>query len=357
MNPEQPVNLDCRLLDELVDDADASSRQPGEADASPRMLPELTDDAGAPPAAKSTATGQAASPALKFRVIVRADLSRYSDIARYLEQSLGAAAVATLDEQIQNLIRTAIGAVGLHPEDVLLRTEGDSALLAFEQAETASRFAEALHRAAQDYNLGKTVDLAERHFRIGIDSGEIVLEGQTTKAGETLGFRFAGITVAHAVRLESACDTGEVLIASKTWAKLPEPMLDLYGAEETVPGKRDETFRVHRRKVVDPAPWDQSPAGTSEARVPKAAAPPLGSVSLPPTAELRHFLTESLGMTEVRQLWYDTLDESLDAQMPHRPQAECVVELLTRARQRGRLGRLHDALRRIRPDLDLPDSF
>jgi hypothetical protein len=30
-----------------------------------------------------------------------------------------------------------------------------------------------------------------------------------------------------------------------------------YGPEETIHGKREEQFRAHRRKVVEPAPWDQ----------------------------------------------------------------------------------------------------
>jgi len=53
MKTEQSVSVECRLLDELVDDTAAPSpgrtqfQRPGKAEVSNRLLPELTDDAAA----------------------------------------------------------------------------------------------------------------------------------------------------------------------------------------------------------------------------------------------------------------------------------------------------------------------
>jgi class 3 adenylate cyclase len=190
------------------------------------------------------------------RVVVEVDLSRYSDIARNLEQNLGVEAVAKLNEQIEKLVETALNSVGARVSETRLATTGDGAILAFESAKQASEFAQALHRVAQAHNLGKTVESAQRHFRIGIYSGDIVLTKETTASGEFLGFKMAGTTIADAVRSEAAAKTGEVLISADTWGDLPHDMRKWYGPEEIIRGKRDEQLRVHRRRVVDPAPWD-----------------------------------------------------------------------------------------------------
>jgi transcriptional regulator with XRE-family HTH domain len=306
--------------------------------------------------ATEAADGVEGPPQTVFRVIVELDLSRYSDIARHLEQSLGVAAVAALNDQIQALVRQALTDIGQRPEDALVLTTGDGAILAFEQAATASRFAEELHRAAEAANCGKDVGLARRHFRIGVSSDHIVMEPRTTPGSDFLGFKLAGSAVANAVRLEAACRTGEVLICSDTWAELPRETRRLYGPEEVVPGKRAERLRAHRRKVVEPAPWDgpeDSRLGSARmsAHTPPSAPKPPGSTGPSSGAELRLLLTEKLTLTDARQVWVDTLGEDLDEHMPGRGLPECVIELLLRARKRGRLPHLLDALRRVRPDL------
>src|SRR5436309_3184019 len=67
----------------------------------------------------------------------------------------------------------------------------------------------------------------------------------------------AGASIAYAVRLEGACNTGEVLISADTYAALDPEAQKEYGPEEVVRGKRDEVFRAHRRRVVEPAPWER----------------------------------------------------------------------------------------------------
>jgi hypothetical protein len=68
-------------------------------------------------------------------------------------------------------------------------------------------------------------------------------------------------------------------------------------------------------------------------------------------------LTQKLTLTDVRQVWADALGENMDEHMPSRPFPECVIELLHRASKRDRLPHLRDALRRVRPDLDLAAFF
>ena len=205
------------------------------------------------------------------KTVVVVDLSRYSDIGKELEQHSGPAAVRELNAQIHGLIRSALETAGVAAEPLPYKNTGDGAIIALDGAEPASRFAEALHLAARAHNLKKDVPLAQRHFRVGVWTDTIVLDREATPAGRIVVFELAGTAVANAVRLEGACRTGEVLISPDTWADLPGDMRRLYGDQEEVKGKRGERFRAHRRKVVDPAPWDEP--GKTDA-VPPPAAPP-----------------------------------------------------------------------------------
>lgn len=184
------------------------------------------------------------------------DLARYSDIAKNLEQQLGTTAVETLDAQIQSLVIKALAAVGAQLELTLVKNTGDGAILAFDKAEKASHFGEELQRVAQSHNHGKDIHIAQRHFRVGISTNEVVLKRKQTASDEFRGYEMAGLAIANAVRLEAACGTGEVLIDSDTWAELPKELRRSYGPEEIVLGKREEQVRAHRRRIVDSVPWD-----------------------------------------------------------------------------------------------------
>jgi class 3 adenylate cyclase len=189
------------------------------------------------------------------KAIVVVDLSRYSDIAKDLEQQLGARAVRDLNTQIQGFITRALETAGVVVNELPYKNTGDGAIVALETSEKASRFAETLHEAAQAHNLKKDPS-AQRHFRVGIWTDTVILDRQETAGGHFVGFEMAGTAIANAVRLEGACRTGEVLISPDTWGDLPKAMRKLYGDQVEVKGKRGERFRAHRRKVVDPAPWD-----------------------------------------------------------------------------------------------------
>ncbi len=209
------------------------------------------------------------------KVVVVADLSRYSDICKELEQQLDVTAVDAVNKQVKDLIGLALAATGVPADRPPYKGTGDGAIIVLDTADEASRFAEHLHRQAENHNRGKDVPLAQRHFRVGICRGKILLTPQSHGKGHPTTFDFAGTVIANSVRLEGACKTGEVLIGSEAWADLEADARKLYGHDEVVKGKRDEEFHVHRRKVVDPAPWDAAaPSAGGAGKTSKPAAPP-----------------------------------------------------------------------------------
>jgi hypothetical protein len=201
------------------------------------------------------------------KVVVVVDLSRYSDICNLLEQQLGTSAVGALNDQIKELIDFGLINAGIKSGSQPYKSTGDGAIIALDTASAASLFAEKLHKAAEQRNLGKTVELAQRHFRVGIWSGKLFVRPESHGKGYPTTFDIAGTSIANAVRLEGACRTGEVLIGSEAWAQLKPDDRKLYSLEEIVKGKRAEEFRAHRRKVIAPAPWDTTRTGTGKTPV------------------------------------------------------------------------------------------
>ncbi len=179
--------------------------------------------------------------------VVVADLVGYSTLARLLEQNTGAAAVSDLNRQIQAIVERALGSLS-SPEDFSRVAEtGDGAILVFHSPTNAHLFAEQLHIAAERHNRARTEQSATRHFRVGIATGEVSRED-----GVNGSSRYAGIAISDAVRLQTAAQPGETLIDSPTFAVLAEEERCQYGAETTVHGKRSETFRVRRYRVIAP---------------------------------------------------------------------------------------------------------
>jgi class 3 adenylate cyclase len=98
------------------------------------------------------------------------------------------------------------------------------------------------------HNQGKTVEIAHRHFRVGVAKGEIVVELERAPSGEVIKHH-AGMAIAIAVRLEAAARPGEILICENTYHDLPEDLRADFGQQETVKGKREESFMAHRKAV------------------------------------------------------------------------------------------------------------
>lgn len=178
------------------------------------------------------------------KTVVELDLKGYSDIAREIEEHFSAGMVRNFNEQIQTFIDAGLNAVKAPRDKVVCATTGDGAILAFDNAEDAHRFAEAVHKATEEHNAQKTVPSTKRWFRIGAATGDIAIE--TTDGIK----KIAGVSIAVAVRLETASRTGELLIDTATFAALPAELQELYGKQEQVPGKRKETFQARRCVMI-----------------------------------------------------------------------------------------------------------
>lgn len=65
------------------------------------------------------------------------------------------------------------------------------------------------------------------------------------------GFDIGGVTIARAVRLETAARPGEFVVDAKTFSLLPVELSGEYGDEVNIRGKRTELFPA-RRCVMNP---------------------------------------------------------------------------------------------------------
>lgn len=180
---------------------------------------------------------------IEIRTVLEIDLVSYSDIARTLEENLSVYAVKAFQEQIQAFIDYGLSTLGLHRNDVVFGTAGDSAILVFEDAALMHHFAERVSIATREHNQKKSVASAQRWFRMGCATGSVLLSRSKKK--------IIGATVVRAFRLEAASDSGELLVDVATFQALPKELQDRYGPELIVKGKRDESFAVHRCVLVE----------------------------------------------------------------------------------------------------------
>lgn len=189
---------------------------------------------------KTVATGT------EIRVVVDLDLVGFSQLARSLEQNMGAPeAVLTLQRQIQGIIATGLSRAGLtnatHEQDT-----GDGAILLFEKANQAHDFAVAVHQASAEWNRGKERD-AWRCFRVGLAEGPVTLA--RTSSGS--GIEMAGIAISNAVRLQVQANPGGILIDAQAYNTLDDSRKLKYPRDsEEVVGKRTERFHAYRLLVT-----------------------------------------------------------------------------------------------------------
>jgi class 3 adenylate cyclase len=192
------------------------------------------------------------------KTVAVVDMVGYSSIARLLEQNISAASVSELNKQIQSFMTRALEQLPPTQTCTVVARTGDGIILLLDSADAAHTFAAGVHRFAKEHNDQRTEATAQRWFRVGIATGEVSV---TPRPGTT--DEYAGTTIANAVRLEAAAEAGEVMMDDASFAELSPELQPLYGPEESVQGKRDESFRV-RRYVVTPrtVSIDGAPAGT-----------------------------------------------------------------------------------------------
>jgi class 3 adenylate cyclase len=199
------------------------------------------------------------------KTVLELDLVGYSTIADMLEQGLGVETSPQLNRQIQSFVDQGLQSVKLTRDATVMQTTGDGAILVFDKPSLAHVFANAVHQATRTHNATKDADIGKRIFRIGIATGDLVMEPKANG-----GFDIGGMTIARAVRLEAKARPGEVLCDPETFAGLTAKQQKLYSARETVTGKRDETFPAHRC-VMNPNGVKDAACFTHEKEVVKPA--------------------------------------------------------------------------------------
>jgi class 3 adenylate cyclase len=186
-----------------------------------------------------------------IKTVVELDLVGFSTIGDNLEQGLDVGSAAQLNEQIQSFVDVGLNAVEALRDDHVMQTTGDGAILVFNAAADAHRFAQAVHEATREHNLARPMPLAKRVFRIGVATGEIVMRPK--RSG---GFDIAGSVIARAVRLEAKARPGGLLVDQETFEALGSEGQQLYGPKQMIPGKRDEVFAAHAWQPYVDGPKD-----------------------------------------------------------------------------------------------------
>ena len=111
------------------------------------------------------------------KTVVELDLAGYSDVARELEDHLSVAVVMSFNDQIQTFVDDGLKQVGVLRQDAVMAQPGDGAILVFDHPETAHKFATAVHNSCRTHNDARSTPSAKRWFRVGIATGELVMEG------------------------------------------------------------------------------------------------------------------------------------------------------------------------------------
>ena len=180
------------------------------------------------------------------KTVVELDLVGYSDVSRTLEENVGVEVVARLNEQIQQFVEVGLTQIGeARAQGMLIAKTGDGAILAFDTADDAHRFAAAVHQATEEHNSTRDTASAKRWFRIGAATGDIYRSRQST--GEEV---VAGTVIVNAVRLEAASWPGQIVVDDSTFDSLSLELQACYGREEVVAGKRGELFKARRCTIL-----------------------------------------------------------------------------------------------------------
>jgi len=182
---------------------------------------------------------------------VKIDRKQYSKTDQLRSRS--AEGLRLLNAETQQYIDIGLEVVGANREDSVLVTEGDSAAIFFESAESAHNFAKAVHEKTEIDNLTKDLE-NQCWFSIGCGYGKVILEDGV------LGKDPASWGRAIAARLQAAGGSGEFLIDLDTYEALPSELREKYGPKKDVPGKdHDKPFACHCWAVISQYKQDLPP--------------------------------------------------------------------------------------------------
>lgn len=198
-----------------------------------------------------------APPEEVVRTVVSVDMSQYGRLSVMVEEALSVAHLLEFNQKILCLFRGIIQEIRAELDDTVIIDSGDGALLIFNKTKHAFHFSEGVHLQANADNSAKSTQ-NQKHYRIGVCTGRIIVQKVATMSGETLRHNVAGTAIARAVRLQAACRTGEILTCEHTWSALGPKIRTRFDPLEFVRGKAHEnvTIGAYRLKIVEPADWD-----------------------------------------------------------------------------------------------------
>jgi formylglycine-generating enzyme required for sulfatase activity/class 3 adenylate cyclase len=173
------------------------------------------------------------------RTLVKLDVVGYADIVKIIEEKNNAKVTSLLNNKIQGFVARALDVIGCDTR-LILKTEGDSALVCFQDPCQAHKFAVTIHEITKKENVGKPESL-KIVFRIGCATGELDLATHD------------GYLNAIAYRLEVRSEQGGILINRDMFDELPSDLQSQYDIEEVVEGKRlSEIFYARRWRGDNP---------------------------------------------------------------------------------------------------------
>jgi class 3 adenylate cyclase len=209
---------------------------------------------------------------MPVKTVVELDLVGYAAICDLLQDGGNVETVARLNDQIQGFVDAGLAGVGAERAITVMQTTGDGAILLFDGAEVAHRFAAELHAAARDHNRTRHHSIGKRVFRVGIATGE--LHVCPMPGG---GHSIAGMAIVNAVRLEQTAPPGGVLVDEATFSGLSPDQQRMYGPVVSVQVKPHDPPFDARQCVCDPDGTAASAAfrePVPSARKPTAGPPP-----------------------------------------------------------------------------------
>lgn len=168
------------------------------------------------------------------------DLVGYSERLAWLEEQIPGSG-ATLNQQIESMVASAVQSARLRLEEALLKFTGDGAILKVADTDLAHRIAVSLQHASQAHNTEKKTELAKRIYRVGIATGEVT--AYESASGST---DHGGTTIGRAARMEAGCKPGDVTVDEATWKALPGDLRSLYSGPEVLVDKNKAEFLAYR---------------------------------------------------------------------------------------------------------------
>jgi len=157
----------------------------------------------------------------------------------YLKKS----ALRKIEDEITGLLRESLFEIQIDSEEAIITTTGDGAILLFDRAVDAHKFAIALHLISKENNDSKSRNLKNRWFQIGASSGWLYRERHEGKS-----YDISGHNVAKAIYLRNAAKPGEVLVDLETYNQFHSTYQVLY-KEERMPFKLNTPLWYRRFAV------------------------------------------------------------------------------------------------------------